>query len=452
MTRSLRHPSLRVRVAAVAALAVLVVLTVAGTSLVLAQRAMLTESLDESLAQQADDVVDALRTGRTVTPQDRRSDDVVVQVVGPDGAVRVSLPASAAPLLGGSDPAGSGVRTVDLPTGAARLLTRTVGEDTVVVAGSLDDVEESGATLVRGLAIGIPLSTAVLAGIVWWAVGRALRPVDDIRARVDEISGSRLDRRVPETGSADEIARLARTMNAMLTRLQHSAERQRAFVADASHELRSPLARMRAEMEVDAAHPETADPAATADSVLAETVTLQRLVDDLLLLARGDAGALEVVPGEPVDLDEVVQERVAVLRAAGEQRIDDGAVRPAQVRGDPGQLRRAVANLLDNAVRHARDRIVVTLDERSDGGVELTVADDGPGVPPADRDRIFERFTRLDDARSAQDGGAGLGLAIARDIAVRHGGTVSVDGPPGARFVLLLPGERSMPAPPTVRR
>jgi signal transduction histidine kinase len=327
-----------------------------------------------------------------------------------------------------------------------------VGEDTVVVAGSLDDVEESGATLVRGLAIGIPLSTAVLAGIVWWAVGRALRPVDDIRARVDEISGSRLDRRVPETGSADEIARLARTMNAMLARLQQSAERQRAFVADASHELRSPLARMRAEMEVDAAHPETADAAATAASVLAETVTLQRLVDDLLLLARGDAGALEVVPGEPVDLDEVVQERVAVLRAAGEQRIDAGGVRPAQVRGDPGQLRRAVANLLDNAVRHARDRIVVTLDERPNGGVELTVADDGPGVPPADRDRIFERFTRLDDARSAQDGGAGLGLAIARDIAVRHGGTVAVDGPPGARFVLLLPGERSMPSPPTVRR
>jgi signal transduction histidine kinase len=451
MTRSLRHPSLRVRVAAVAALAVLVVLTVAGTSLVLAQRAMLTESLDESLAQQADDVVDALRTGRTVTPQDRRSDDVVVQVVGPDGAVRVSLPASAAPLLGGSDPAGSGVRTVDLPTGAARLLTRTVGEDTVVVAGSLDDVEESTAALVRGLAVGIPLSTAALAGIVWWAVGRALSPVDDMRARVDEISGSRLDRRVPETGSA-EIARLARTMNAMLARLQRSADQQRAFVADASHELRSPLARMRAEMEVDVAHPETAHPAATSASVLAETVTLQRLVDDLLLLARGDAGALEVVPGEPVDLDEVVQERVAVLRAAGEQRIDDGAVRPAQVRGDPGQLRRAVANLLDNAVRHARDRIVVTLDERPDGGVELTVADDGPGVPPADRDRIFERFPRLDDARSAQDGGAGLGLAIARDIAVRHGGTVSVDGPPGARFVLLLPGERSMPAPPTVRR
>jgi signal transduction histidine kinase len=451
MTRSRRPPSLRGRVAALAALAVLGVLTVAGTSLVLAQQAVLTESLDESLAQQAGEVAGSLRDGRAVTAEDRRSDDAVVQVVGPDGTVLVSLPASAAPLLGGSGSTGSAVRTVDLPTGTARLLTRPVGEDTVAVAGSLDDVEESTAALVRGLAVGIPLSTAALAGIVWWAVGRALSPVDDMRARVDEISGSRLDRRVPETGSA-EIARLARTMNAMLARLQRSADQQRAFVADASHELRSPLARMRAEMEVDVAHPETADPAATSASVLAETVTLQRLVDDLLLLARGDARAIDVFPGEPVDLDEVVEERVAALRAAGEQRIDAAGVRPVQVRGDAGQLRRAVANLLDNAVRHARERIVVTLEDRPDGGAVLTVADDGPGVPPVDRDRIFERFTRLDDARSAHDGGTGLGLAIVRDIADRHGGAVSVDGPPGARFVLLLPGERSSPSPPTVRR
>jgi signal transduction histidine kinase len=451
MTRSRRPPSLRVRVAALAALAVLGVLTVAGTSLVLAQQAVLTESLDESLAQQAGEVAGSLRDGRAVTAEDRRSDDAVVQVVGPDGTVLVSLPASAAPLLGGSGSTGSAVRTVDLPTGTARLLTRPVGEDTVAVAGSLDDVEESTAALVRGLAVGIPLSTAALAGIVWWAVGRALSPVDDMRARVDEISGSRLDRRVPETGSA-EIARLARTMNAMLARLQRSADQQRAFVADASHELRSPLARMRAEMEVDVAHPETADPAATSASVLAETVTLQRLVDDLLLLARGDARAIDVFPGEPVDLDEVVEERVAALRAAGEQRIDAAGVRPVQVRGDAGQLRRAVANLLDNAVRHARERIVVTLEDRPDGGAVLTVADDGPGVPPVDRDRIFERFTRLDDARSAHDGGTGLGLAIVRDIADRHGGAVSVDGPPGTRFVLLLPGERSSPSPPTLRR
>jgi len=434
-----RPATLRARIAALAALAVLGVLTVAGTSLVLAQRAMLTESLDESLAQQADGVARALRAGRTATLDDLRSDDAIVQVLGPDGTVKTSLPASAPRL---TDDASSGLRTVELPAGAARLLARPAGADTVLVAAGLDDVEESVAALVRGLAIGVPLSAGVLAGIVWWAVGRALRPVDAIRAEVDEISASRLDRRVREPTTAEEIARLARTMNAMLARLQHAADQQRAFVADASHELRSPLARMRAELEVDRAHPETADPAGTAASVLAETVTLQRLVDDLLLLARGDAGAPESGRREPVDLDATVAARVAALRSTGEQRIDASRVRPVQVAGDRDQLQRAVANLLDNAVRHARDRIVVTLDDGPDG-VELTVADDGPGVPPTDRDRIFERFTRLDDARSARDGGAGLGLPIARDIAARHGGTLTVEGPPGARFVLWLPGGMS---------
>ena len=441
MSRARRPATLRVRVAALAALAVLGVLTVAGTSLVLAQRAMLTESLDEGLAQQADEVARVLRAGRSPTVDDLASDDAVVEVVGPDGSVLTSLPASA-PRLPDMARGASGVRTVDVAAGPARMLTRAVGEDTVVVAAGLDDVEESVAALVRGLAIGVPLSAAVLAAIVWWAVGRALRPVDAIRAEVDEISASRLDRRVPEPATAEEIARLARTMNAMLARLQNAADRQRAFVADASHELRSPLARMRAELEVDLAHPQTADPGGTAASVLAETGTLQRLVDDLLLLARGDAGALEPGRREPVDLDEVVQARVAALRSAGEQRIDVGGVRPAQVAGDADQLQRAVANLLDNAVHHARNRVVVTLDEGPDG-VELTVADDGPGVPPAERERIFERFTRLDDARSTRDGGAGLGLAIARDIAERHGGTLTVDGPPGARFLLRLPSGRS---------
>ncbi|TFV86629.1 ATP-binding protein [Blastococcus sp. CT_GayMR16] len=437
MSRARRPATLRARVAALAALAVLGVLTVAGTSLVLAQRAMLTESLDESLAQQSDAVARALRAGRSPTLDDLRSDDAIVEVRGPGGAVVTSLPAAAPRLPAGA----SGVRTVDLATGPARLLARPVGADTVVVAASLDDVEESVAALVRGLAVGVPLSAAVLAGIVWWAVGRALAPVEDIRTRVDAISASRLDRRVPEPTTAEEMARLARTMNAMLARLQHAADRQRAFVADASHELRSPLARMRAEMEVDLAHPETADPAATAASVLAETVTLQRLVDDLLLLARGDAGALEPGRREPVDLDEVVQARVAAFRSTGEHRIDVSGVQPVQVAGDPSQLQRVIANLLDNAVRHARNRIVVTLDEGADGA-ELTVADDGPGVPPPDQGRIFERFTRLDDARSARDGGAGLGLAIARGIAERHGGTLTVDGPPGARFLLRLPSGR----------
>jgi signal transduction histidine kinase len=232
----------------------------------------------------------------------------------------------------------------------------------------------------------------------------------------------------------------------MLGRLDRSAQQQRRFVADASHELRSPLARMRAELEVDAAHPESADSQATASSVLAETVGMQRLVDDLLLLARGDAGAPTALSSEPVDLDGVVDTVVGGLRRAGERRIDTHGVEPVQVRGHRGQLERLVGNLLRNAVRHARDHVVVTLGPTPGGGAELTVADDGPGIPIDERERVFERFTRLDDARTAGTGGAGLGLAIVREIAERHGGSVAVaDGAPGARLVVTLPAAPSLP-------
>jgi signal transduction histidine kinase len=333
---------------------------------------------------------------------------------------------------------------VVLPDGEpARLLERHVGRRTVLVAGSLDDLSDSTTALAGTLLIAVPLTSAVLAGVVWWAVGRALRPVEDIRARVDSISASRLDRRVPEPDSPREVTRLARTMNAMLGRLQASSDQQRRFVADASHELRSPLARMRAELEVDAAHPRSADPAATAASVLAETVGVQRLVEDLLLLARGDAGAPATPPQQPVDLDDVAQAVVAGLRPAANRRVDTAGVQPVQVSGDRGQLERLVGNLLDNAARHARDAVTVTLTEDDDTAV-LVVADDGPGIAPADRERVFERFTRLDDARTAGSGGAGLGLAIARDIAGRHGGSLRLedDGTAGARFVLRLPVTR----------
>jgi signal transduction histidine kinase len=323
----------------------------------------------------------------------------------------------------------------------ARVLATTVGADTIHVAGTLEDVEASTRTLLLSLLVAVPLSTAVLAGVIWWLVGRVLRPVEAIRSEVDRISASRLDRRVPEPPTTDEVARLAHTMNAMLDRLAGASEEQRRFVADAAHELRSPLARIRAELEVDEAHPASADLGATHGSVLTETGRLQRLVDDLLLLARGDAGALDLTHAGPVDLDDVVEQQVGTRRGKAGPRIDSRAVGPVQVRGDAGQLTRAVANLLDNAVRHARSVVTVALAEE-DGRAVLTVADDGPGIPSADRDRVFERFTRLDDARSA-DGGAGLGLAIARDIAERHGGGLALDSvaPTGARFVFTLPGD-----------
>jgi signal transduction histidine kinase len=440
--RGIVPATLRARVTAAAALAVLAVLTAASVGLVLAHRAALVETLDDQLDRQADAVESQLSTGRPIRNEDLPSEDVFVEVLAADGALLAASDGLDERLPG--DENSDELATVELADGeAARLLVKDVEGGTVVVAGSLDDVGESTAALAGPLLVAVPLTSVVLAGVVWLAVGRALRPVEDIRARVDSISASRLDRRVPEPEAPREIARLARTMNAMLGRLQESSERQRRFVADASHELRSPLARMRAELEVDAAHPDSADSAATAESVLAETIGVQRLVEDLLLLARGDAGAAAVERREPVDLDDVVESVAGGLRRAGERRIDTRGVHPAQVPADRGQLERLVGNLLDNAVRHARERVVVTLAPLP-AGLELRVADDGPGIPADERERVFERFTRLDDARTAGSGGAGLGLAIARDIAERHGGTLrlDLDGSTGACFVLTLPVAR----------
>jgi signal transduction histidine kinase len=427
--------SLRFRVTALAALAVLGVLTAVGVGVTLTHRAVLTDSLDESLGDQADAIAGRLRAGDPVERRDLPSDDVLAQVVDPDGIVLAESSGVAGNRLGTETPAATAVRDGELPDGgAARVLATPVGGDTVYVAGTLEDVEESVGALLRSLLVAVPVSTAVLAGLIWWLVGRVLRPVDAIRTEVDRISASRLDRRVPEPPTTDEIARLARTMNAMLDRLDRSAERQRRFVADAAHELRSPLARVRAELEVDAAHPASADLQATHASVLTQAVALQRLVDDLLLLARGDSGVLHRSAG-PVDLDDVVRR---VIGARRDPRMAVGDVAPVQVAGDAEQLERALRNLLDNAVRHARHRIVVSLAAQG-GTAELTVADDGPGIPAAAADRVFERFTRLDDART--DGGAGLGLAIARDIAERHGGSLTLAGGSGAgaTFLMRLP-------------
>jgi signal transduction histidine kinase len=441
--RRLLPGSLRFRVTALAALAVLAVLGAAGAGLTLTHRAFLTDSLDETLGDRADAIADLLRSGSAVAGADLPQDDVVVQVVDAAGTVVVASPDVPDRPVWSDTPGSTTITDGTMPNNGtdARVLAAPVGNDTLYVAGTLEDVEQSTRTLLLSLLVALPLSSAVLAGLVWWLVGRVLRPVEAIRTEVDRITASRLDRRVPEPPTTDEVARLAHTMNAMLDRLAGASEAQRRFVADAAHELRSPLARIRAQLEVDEAHPASADPGATHGSVLGETGRLQRLVDDLLLLARGYAGALDLTRAGPVDLDDVVEHQVAARRGRPGPRIDSRGVAPVQVRGDEGQLARAVANLLDNAVRHARSAVTVTLAE-DDGRAVLTVTDDGPGIPAVDRDRVFERFTRLDAARSA-DGGAGLGLAIARDIAERHGGGLELHSvaPDGARFVFTLPGD-----------
>ncbi|WP_328701651.1 sensor histidine kinase [Amycolatopsis pittospori] len=298
--------------------------------------------------------------------------------------------------------------------------------DTLRTLGTFDDT----------LMFFVPLAVLVTALVAWLAAGRALRPVEAIRRELAEVSGSRLDRRVPVPPSRDEVARLATTTNATLDRLQRSHDQQERFVADASHELRSPLASLRTGLEVALTHADRADWQAVARRSLLDVQRLQRITADLLQLAVDAGGA----PDGVVDLADVVGEQVAerALEPDGPTVVSyvDGQ---APVVGESVQLERLLRNLLDNAVRHARSSVTVRL-RREGGEVVLEVIDDGPGIPAADRERVFDRFARLDDARTRDAGGSGLGLTLARDIAVRHGGSLRVeDSETGARLVARVP-------------
>lgn len=334
-----------------------------------------------------------------------------------------------------------GTATVDGTTAdyrfAAVEATTPDGVTLTVYAGAPLAAEQEAVNTVRGAMLtGLPLLLVVVAGVTWLVTRRALRPVEGIRREMAAITASEdLARRVPEPGSRDEIAALARTTNETLTVLEASVERQRRFVADASHELRSPIASLRTQLEVAEAHPELLDlPGAVAD-----TVRLQVLAADLLLLARLDAG--EKPGSATVELGALVREEVSQRtgdRIAVSVEVPQGGA--FEVNGSRGQLSRVIGNLLDNAQRHAEGSVAVSV--AADGrGVRVEVRDDGAGVPEDERERIFERFVRLGDARSRDDGGAGLGLAIARDVASRHGGTLTVDraAEGGAAFRLWLP-------------
>ncbi|MFJ6833173.1 sensor histidine kinase [Streptomyces sp. NPDC091209] len=317
--------------------------------------------------------------------------------------------------------------------------TRAPGGTLTVYAGtSLRDADQADETTSVALGIGAPLLLATVALVTWWVTGRALRPVEAIRSEVAEITGHALHRRVPVPDSQDEVARLARTMNVTLDRLEEAVVRQRRFIADASHELRSPITVLRTQLEVALAHP---DPALWPDlvsEVLEDTVRLQDLAADLLFLARLDAA--EPVESGPLDLADLCRTTLAA-RHGDRIPVDAGLQTGVTIEGNSSRLTRLLTNLLDNAQRHADRRIELTLraDQATDTAV-LEVSDDGPGIPEADLDRIFERFTRLDDARSRDLGGAGLGLAIARDIAAHHNGTLTAEPHPyGARVVARLP-------------
>jgi signal transduction histidine kinase len=288
------------------------------------------------------------------------------------------------------------------------------------------------------LIIGLPVLLVVVAVTTWFAVGRALAPVDAIRREVDEISAAQLHRRVPQPTADDEIGRLAATMNRMLARLEDAGNSQRRFVSDASHELRSPITTIRQHAEVALAHPDRASARELAEVVLAEQQRMQRLVEDLLLLARAD----EKVPlnRTPVDLDDLAFEEGHRLRSTTSARVDTSEVTAARVEGDADALRRMLRNLGENAARHAASRVAIAVAARGEH-VVLTVDDDGPGIPESERDRVLRRFVRLDEARSRDDGGSGLGLSIVDEVARAHGGSVAISDSAlgGARIEVRLP-------------
>ncbi len=281
------------------------------------------------------------------------------------------------------------------------------------------------------MSFGIVLLTVGL--LTWLVVARALRPVERIRTEVDAITEADLSRRVPVPEHRDEVHRLATTMNRMLDRLQASAEKQQAFIADASHELRSPLASLRTGLEVTAAHPHGMDAGEVATDALADIERLQALTEDLLLLTR--VGATAPAKLEIFELGELA---ASVVDERGERIIIFSPGPPTPVRGNRVQISRVLTNLLDNAVRHAASQVTVHIEPGP--WARIVVADDGPGIPPADRERVFDRFVRLDDTRARTEGGTGLGLAIAREIARAHGGDLTAeDAQTGARFALTLP-------------
>ncbi|MFD0561035.1 ATP-binding protein [Kitasatospora saccharophila] len=442
---------MRTRTTIAACLSVAAVLLIASAAVVLLLRVNLVRTVEAGAREQALAVAGLAADGHLPgqLPLDHGTD--FIQVTDADGkVVAASQNLAGHPALAPSGTS-EGRSTFDL--GALgdehhqRVTTVTTGTPggpvTIRVGASLHTADTAEDLTTAALAALSAVLVGTVGAVTWRATGRALRPVEAIRSEVAGIGDRDLDRRVPEPGSDDEIARLAHTMNAMLDRLEAAGVRQRRFIADASHELRSPLAVLRTQLEVAHSHPDPAVRAEMVAGALQDSDRLQSLAADLLLLARLDAAGHDG-PREVLDLAELARTATAG-RPRVEVRTEDGA----RVLGNRLWLGRLLTNLLDNAQRHARTgvTVLVTTDPAA-GTVVLDVGNDGPPIAPADREKVFERFTRLDDARSRDDGGTGLGLPIARDIATLHGGTLTVTDGPGTTFRTTLPAAGEGPDRP----
>lgn len=396
------------------------------------------DSDDDSAADDGDDDPVTQSTDKFLSTYD--DDDAFFQVIDDSGTV-VAASDNATGIGTIQAPPAGVARTLPLPGESGEFLTvaGTSGDLSIVTGRSIDTIGDTSATVIRLLGVALPILLLFVALTTWFVVGRALLPVERMRREVDDVTSANLHQRIADPGSRDEIGRLATTMNRMLDRLDAAQTTQRRFISDASHELRSPLASMRQYAEVAQAHPDRVGVGELSDVVLDEGARLERLVQGMLVLAKADENSL-TASRAPVDLDDLVLTEARRLKDTTSLTIDTGSVGPARVHGDVGLLGQAVRNLADNAARHAAGRVRFEL-TASDGQVHFAVSDDGNGIPADARERIFERFVRLDEARAREFGGSGLGLSIVREIVLAHGGSVVAGASPlgGARFDLRMP-------------
>jgi signal transduction histidine kinase len=431
----------------IAATAVALVLAIGGYLLLQILRAELIDTADDAGEDTARSIARLAEAG-TLPTELAATEEVAtaVQVVRAGQVISATTNAlKARPFLIADQPPGQLRKTdrqqlpfdEDGPFRVIALGTETPqGDATIYVAVDVEDVAEVVGVARKVGAIGLGVLLVLLGAVLWVVIGRTLAPVTAIRARADAITGAELHRRVPEPVGRDEISDLARTINAMLGRLEYSAKQQESFVADAAHELRSPIASLQARLETVLRADTPADETMLRD-LLRETVRMGRLVDHLLLLARSDAGTISANQ-VPVDLEDVIYEAMASVEPTVPVTTSD--VEPVQVKGQPALLEHIVTNLIENAERYAGSSIDVSLRGNHEHAI-LTVDDDGPGIPEDRREEVLQRFVRVDESRERGTGGAGLGLAIVSEIVRIHGGSIEVTDSPsgGARIRVLLP-------------